>query len=146
MNTYIINNPHWQSTPKRLGGFGLWLTCWAMWLYLLLPLFILTGWLLGDMALLTEMRWFGGYKNLLQLGEIYVLTLIVIATVWLVWVLYHHLRPQKLPHVAGHVVSDAALCQFYQINLSELQAARIATDVTVHFDALGQITQIVTQK
>ncbi len=142
MNTYIINNPTLQSLHKRINGLIVWVLCWLMWIYLLLPLLTLSGWLLGDKKLATEMRWFGGYKRLLQLLEIYLITLLVIVVLWLGWVLYHALRPQKLIAAASKTVKDHDLCDFYQVKTSELLPCRRAFLVTVYFNDQGEITQL----
>ena len=54
MKTYIINAPQLQSIQKRLGGFFSWLLCWAMWIYLLVPLVTLTSWVLGDKKMIND--------------------------------------------------------------------------------------------
>ena len=91
MKTYIINAPQLQSIQKRLGGFFSWLLCWAMWIYLLVPLVTLTSWVLGDKKMINEMRWFGGYKSLLELLQIYLISLLVMAGLWLIWIIYRSL-------------------------------------------------------
>jgi poly-beta-1,6-N-acetyl-D-glucosamine biosynthesis protein PgaD len=142
MNSYIINNPKLQSLRKRINGLIVWALCWLMWIYLLLPLLTLSGWLLGDKKLATEMRWFGGYKSLLQLLEIYLITLLVIVVLWLGWVLYHALRPQKLIAAASKTVNDQELCDFYQVKRGELLPCRDSPFVTVYFNDQGEITQL----
>lgn len=140
MNAYIINNPQLQSPQQRVNSFLVWIGCWLMWFYLLLPVITLGGWLLGEEKLLPEMRWFGGYKSLLQLLEIYVVSLFVIACLWLVWVLYHNIRKQPLAAAAHHRVTDEELSSYYHVCAGSLKAVRKASVVTVHFDANGNIT------
>lgn len=142
MKAYIINNPQLQSVSERINGLLMLLACWLMWIYLLFPLFTLSGWLLGDKKLVKEMRWFGGYKSLLQLMEIYVATLAVIAVLWIIWVLYHSLREQIILTAASHTVNDTELCSFYQVDSNELSDARQANAITVYFDAHGQILHL----
>jgi biofilm PGA synthesis protein PgaD len=142
MKGYIINSPQLQSLHKRLSGIIVWVACWFMWIYLLLPLFTLGGWLLGDTQLVTEMRWFGGYKSLLELLQIYVITLMVIVIFWIGWVLSHTFRPQSLLAAANNTVSDQALCQFYQVKNDELQHCRQSSLITVYFDDNGQIVHL----
>ncbi|MCX7087708.1 MAG: poly-beta-1,6-N-acetyl-D-glucosamine biosynthesis protein PgaD [Methylococcales bacterium] len=142
MKAYIINNPQLQTLGKRISGLLVLVTCWLMWIYLLFPLFTLSGWLMGDKKLVTEMRWFGGYKSLLQLLEIYGMTLLVIAMLWVCWVLYHSLRKQAVIPAANILVNDTDLCAFYKVNNDELQHCRQASAITVYFDEHGQITRL----
>jgi len=142
MKEYIINSPQLQSVHKRIGALLVWIVCWLMWIYLLIPLVTLSGWLMGDNSLSNEMRWFGGYKSLLELLEIYVDTLLTLISLWLVWVLYHAHRNQPIIPAALKVVTDADLCGFYQVKDQELAVCRKATQVTVFFDDYGQIVQL----
>jgi hypothetical protein len=88
------------------------------------------------------MRWFGGYKSLLQLLEIYIITLLVIIILWLCWVVYHALRRQPLIPAASKMVTDEMLCHFYNVNAEELHQCRQASLVTVFFNNQGQIIQL----
>ena len=71
MKEIIINQPHLQSFRQKCGSWFLSVVSWLLWLYFLLPLFTLGGWLLGVKSLSDEIRWFGGYKTLLQLLTLY---------------------------------------------------------------------------
>ena len=77
MKQYIINVPQLQSVSKRLSSFAVSVICWIMWGYLLYPIVTVINWLRGDYDVINEMRWFGGYKSLLELLEIYLGTLII---------------------------------------------------------------------
>ncbi len=142
MNHFIINTPQLQSPSKRVGAFFVWILCWLMWCYLLLPLFTLAGWLMGNHSFTDEMRWFGGYKSLLQLLQIYALTLAALVGLWLSWVIYHFLRQPALIAAASHVVTDAEMCAFYQVTPTAVQSCRQAQEITVYFDAHGHITEL----
>jgi poly-beta-1,6-N-acetyl-D-glucosamine biosynthesis protein PgaD len=137
---HIINSPQLQSLHKRISGMLVWIICWLMWIYLLIPLITLSSWLLGDNTLANEMRWFGGYKSLLELLEIYVVTLLALAVMWMCWVSFHALRKQTSPNAANSMVNDDDLCAFYQVKKDELQQCRRAQLTTVYFDDHGQIT------
>ena len=71
MQKLIINKPHLQSKLQRSGAFCVAAFSWLLWLYFLLPLLTLAGWLLGLKSLSNEVRWFGGYKTLLELLQMY---------------------------------------------------------------------------
>jgi len=139
MKEFIINTPQLQSLQKRLGSLLVWVICWLMWGYFLLPLLALSGWLLGDNSLSNEVRWFGGYKSLLELLEIYFNTLLMLLSGWLFWVVLHARRNLKLIPAALKVVDDADLCAFYQVEMADLLVCRQANTITVYFDEHGQI-------
>ena len=142
MKGYIINAPQLQSLKKRAGALFVWVVCWVMWIYLLVPLFTLSSWVLGDKKMINEMRWFGGYKSLLELMEIYVVTLLVMVVLWLCWVFYRTLRSRVILPAANKVVNDMELCAFYQVKADELQQCRNASMITVYFDDNGHIVHL----
>jgi poly-beta-1,6-N-acetyl-D-glucosamine biosynthesis protein PgaD len=93
--------------------------------------------------MINEMRWFGGYKSLLELMQIYVVTLLVMVALWLCWVLYRTLRSGGAALSTTHkIVSDTELCAFYQVKSDELQQCRNAAMITVYFDEHGQIVHL----
>jgi len=142
MKEYIINAPQLQSLHKRMGALLAWMVCWVMWVYLLIPLIPLSSWMLGDRKMINEMRWFGGYKSLLELMQIYVATLLVMVALWLCWILYRTLRNRAIRPAVHKVVSDTELCAFYQVKADELQQCRDAAVVTVYFDDHGHIVHL----
>jgi poly-beta-1,6-N-acetyl-D-glucosamine biosynthesis protein PgaD len=142
MKDYIINAPQLQSLKKRAGALFVWAVCWVMWIYLLVPLFTLSSWVLGDKKMINEMRWFGGYKSLLELMQIYVVTLLVMLALWLCWIFYRTLRSRVILPAANKVVNDMELCAFYQVKADELQQCRNASMITVYFDDNGHIVHL----
>ena len=142
MKTYIINAPQLQSIQKRLGGFFSWQLCWAMWIYLLVPLVTLTSWVLGDKKMINEMRWFGGYKSLLEILQIYLISLLVMAGLWLIWIIYRSLLTRVVKKRPYPTVSNADLCEFFQVNQRELQNCQEAQLMTVFYDEQGHIVQL----
>ncbi|MDD2659300.1 MAG: poly-beta-1,6-N-acetyl-D-glucosamine biosynthesis protein PgaD [Methylococcales bacterium] len=142
MKGYIINAPQLQSLQKRAGALFVWVVCWIMWIYLLVPLVTLSSWLLGDRKMINQMRWFGGYKSLLELMQIYFVTLLVMGGLWLGWILYRGFRRRTIPHSALKLVDDAGLCAFYQVKAGELQECRKAPMITVYFDNHGRIVHL----
>jgi poly-beta-1,6-N-acetyl-D-glucosamine biosynthesis protein PgaD len=106
MKQYIINAPQLQSLSKRLSSFAVTIICWVMWGYLLYPIITVINWLRGDYDVINEMRWFGGYKSLLELLQIYVGTLIVLGIMWIAWILLRKLRHQHILPAAKKIVTD----------------------------------------
>jgi biofilm PGA synthesis protein PgaD len=142
MKGYIINVPQLQSLQKRLGALFVWVICWVMWIYLLIPLVTLSSWVLGDKKMINEMRWFGGYKSLLELMQIYVVTLLVMVALWVCWIVYRNLRSRVTLSAAHKIVNDTELGTFYQVKAEELQQCRNAAMITVYFDDHGHIVHL----
>lgn len=142
MKQYIINVPQLQSMRKRLGGFGISVICWLMWGYLLYPIITVINWLRGDYGVINEMRWFGGYKSLLELMQIYVGTLAVLGVVWLVWIFLRKLSRRKPLLAAKKRVSDDEISAFYHIETEKLWHFRKQKNVTVFFDENGLIVDL----
>jgi poly-beta-1,6-N-acetyl-D-glucosamine biosynthesis protein PgaD len=139
MKDYIINTPQLQSFSKRMSGVGITVICWIMWGYLLFPIITLINWLRGDYNVINEMRWFGGYKSLLELMEIYVGTLIVLGIVWLFWVLMRKLRRKRVLPAAQTVVTPDDISTFYHIDKNQIGHFQQQQNVTVFFDETGKI-------
>lgn len=142
MKDIIINQPHLQSFQQRCGSLFLSVISWLLWLYFLLPLFTLGGWLLGVKSLSDEIRWFGGYKTLLELLQMYVGIIAVIACAWALWSAclswIHALRAKKnVPPV-----NDQQLSSAFKVTCESLNQARASSKVTVHFDHHAVITHI----
>jgi poly-beta-1,6-N-acetyl-D-glucosamine biosynthesis protein PgaD len=142
MRHLIINKPHLQSRRQKIGSFCIAALSWLLWLYFLLPLFTLGGWLMGVKSLSTEIRWFGGYKTLLELLEMYGGIIGGIAVFWLCWTLYTAWRKPPMLPVQQAAVDDRALCAHFQITAPQLNQGRLAKVVTVNFDDAGHITGI----
>ncbi len=136
----IIIAPHLQSRRQKISAFCIAAISWLLWLYFLLPLLTLAAWLLGFKHLSTEIRWFGGYKTLLELLQMYGLIIASIALGWFLWTLFTTWwKPAILP---THQVQadDAGLCAAFQITERQLQQSRLTQVVTVSFNEAGQIT------
>jgi len=141
MQKLIINKPHLQSKLQRSGAFCVAALSWLLWLYFLLPLLTLSGWLLGVKSLSNEVRWFGGYKTLLELLQMYGGVVVVIALLWIVWSLLRKVSKPPATN-ATPVVDNQQLCGFFQINAEQLVRGKAAKLVTVSFDDSGHIKSI----
>ena len=91
------------------------------------------------------MRWFGGYKSLLELMQIYGFTLLVMIALWLAWIFFKLLRKHSIRTQSYKIVSDLDLCTFYQINTDDLNQCRNANLITVFFNDQGRITELEPQ-
>jgi biofilm PGA synthesis protein PgaD len=142
MKDIIINQPHLQSLQQKIGSGFLAFLSWVLWLYFLLPLFTLGGWLLGVKNLADEIRWFGGYKTLLELLELYGEIIIVIATLWLFWSLYLSWLHSGISPQTQSQVTEEQLCAVFKLKPEQLQEAKGKNKLTVHFDEQAQILTI----
>ncbi|MDD5227726.1 MAG: poly-beta-1,6-N-acetyl-D-glucosamine biosynthesis protein PgaD [Methylococcales bacterium] len=142
MKQYIINAPQLQSLSKRLSSFAVTVICWVMWGYLLYPIITVINWLRGDYDVINEMRWFGGYKSLLELLQIYVGTLIVLGIMWIAWILLRKLRRQQVLPAAEKIVTDDEIATFYHVETEQIRHFRKQQNVTVFFDEHGQIIRL----
>jgi len=146
MKDIIINQPQLQSLQQRLGSWFLSGMSWLLWLYFLLPLFTLAGWLLGVKSWADEIRWFGGYKTLLELLQTYVGIIVLIFLVWLVWTcllswIHASIRPKQKP-----AVTDKELAETFAVKVDKLGLARKSNKLNVYFDEHAQIIVIDTLK
>lgn len=137
----IIDLPHLQSIRQRIGSFFVAIVCWALWIYFFIPLVSLGGWLMGVRKLSQEIRWFGGYKSLLGLMELYGETVLAIAALWLLWTLYTSLRRGKTVD-RPQPVNHAQLCETFAVDPVELDQCQHSSCVTVHFDDHGHIVHM----
>lgn len=142
MKDIIINQPHLQSFRQKCGSAFLSVLSWGLWLYFLLPLVTLGGWLLGVKNLSDEIRWFGGYKTLLELLVMYGETIASIAAIWVVWTLGLFVLHSRRPPAAVVPVDDERMSAAFRVETDALADARRSRKITVHFDDHAIITAI----
>ena len=142
MKDIIINQPNLQSFQQKCGSVFLSLLSWFLWLYFLLPLFTLGGWLLGVKNLSDEIRWFGGYKTLLELLELYCEIILVIALLWLIWSFCLSWLHSGVKRKISPQVTEQALCAVFKIDNEQLAKAKAHNKLTVNFDDQALITSI----
>jgi len=144
MKSLIINNPNLQTRQQKIGSLCIATFSWLLWVYFLLPLFTLAGWLMGVKSLATEVRWFGGYKTLLELLQMYGSIIAAIALLWLCWTLCTAWRKSTLFPSQQTALDDQILCEYFHVTAPQLKQGKRTKIVTVSFDDAGQITGIVT--
>lgn len=144
MSDLIINVPHLQSFKQRSSSFLVAVTCWLLWLYFLIPIVTLSGWLMGVRKLSKEIRWFGGYKSLMDLLELYGETILVIVLLWLCWTLFTSLRRSAAVQLQRPVTRDE-LCQCFAVDATELAYCQASQRITVHFDEHGHIVHMTPE-
>ena len=137
----IIDLPHLQSFTQRVGSLIVGIACWLLWIYFLVPIVTLAGWLMGVRKFSHEIRWFGGYKSLVGLMELYADTVVIIAVFWLLWTVFTSLRPVLKHQPLNSFEQVQAETQFIESGVS-LSALCFSSSVTVSFDDHGHITGI----
>lgn len=136
----IIELPHLQSLTQRLGSWFVSLACWSLWIYFLVPLVSLSGWLLGVRKFSAEVRWFGGYKSLIDLLQLYGFTILGILLIWTAWTLIRNfLRPQA--PLVGAKSQQRDIPEALALIPESVREARTIRNLTVQFDEQGVITQ-----
>jgi poly-beta-1,6-N-acetyl-D-glucosamine biosynthesis protein PgaD len=133
----IIEAPELQSFGQRVSALFVSLCCWSLWIYFLVPLVSLCGWLLGMRSFSSEVRWFGGYKSLIELLQIYALTIFSILMVWLLWTWLSTLLKRATRASSGNTRTIPMLV-ITEVNLSQAKEWKA---LTVAFNNLGQIIQ-----
>ncbi len=96
----------------------------------------------GLKSLSDEIRWFGGYKTLLELLELYGEIVLAIALFWLCWTLLLSWRHSVVAPKRTAPVTDQQLAVVFKVDLAGLREARTANKLTVHFDEHAGITAI----
>jgi poly-beta-1,6-N-acetyl-D-glucosamine biosynthesis protein PgaD len=137
----IIELPHLQTVSQRVGSFIVTVVCWLLWMYFLVPIVTLAGWLMGVRKFSQEIRWFGGYKSLLGLMELYGETVLTIALFWITWIIVrrffrtttHDHRPDAKMHQRDRAFFKGA---------GASDQAPGEQCLTVHFDDHAGITLI----
>jgi poly-beta-1,6-N-acetyl-D-glucosamine biosynthesis protein PgaD len=142
MKHIIINQPHLQSLQQKLGSAFLVCMSWLLWLYFLLPVFTLAGWLMGVKSLSDEIRWFGGYKTLLELLQMYGGIILLIAIGWLSWTfflswLHASIKPE--PHLP---VTNQELANRFHVDIDQLIDIRSHQKIMVYHDEKANIIRL----
>ena len=138
LDQLIIEHPHLQTVGQRIGSLCVSLLCWGLWIYFLVPLVSLSGWLLGVRKFSAEVRWFGGYKSLIELLQLYGLTILAILAVWLIWTLYTTLRHQRSAKRRAGTGQPATTMQDFAL-AGILEHRPQGSCVTAVFNEHGQI-------
>jgi biofilm PGA synthesis protein PgaD len=123
MKEIIINQPHLQSFKQRMGSWFLSTLSWLLWLYFLFPLFTLGGWLMGVKSWSDEIRWFGGYKTLLELLEFYGQIIVMIGFGWFVWTFFLSWLHASLRTKTKPPISNLELSEKFKVDSEHLLAS-----------------------
>ena len=134
----IINLPHLLGLRQRIGALLFSLACW---LYFLIPVVILGGWLAGFRQLANEVVALGGWKRFQYLMDMSGHTIMILLAAWLAWTVFLLLQPaaKKAP---APMVDDVALAAFFDVEPATLTECRKCQVLTIHFDDDGSYRKL----
>ena len=135
----IISMPHLIGMRQRLGALLFSLCCW---LYFLVPVAVLGGWLAGFPNLAKEVVALGGWRSFQRLMEASGRTILILIVMWIGWTVYLLLK-RPSPIEAPEMVDDAALSGYFGITPDELDRVRSARLLTIHFEDDGRFRDLV---
>lgn len=135
----IIMMPHLIGLRQRLGALLFSLCCW---LYFLVPVAVLGGWLAGFPNLAKEVVMLGGWRRFQHLIEVSGQTILILTGMWLGWTVYLMFQ-RPSPAEPPLMVDDATLSGFFGIAPAELDRFRAAQLLTIHFEDDGRYRELV---
>ena len=137
MTSLIINLPHLQSRRQRRGALLLSLLCWA---WFLMPLVIVSGWLMG-FRLAQEVVWLGGWQSLVRLAGVAASIIVTLTAAWSLWTFAEMRRERRRPPIAPTGPATAG----FSVDPAVLARAKKVPVTTVHFADDGSIAAIVPE-
>jgi biofilm PGA synthesis protein PgaD len=143
MRDYIIQRPELQTPSQKFGSFFIACVSWLLWVYFLFPLFTLGGWLLGVKEWSHEIRWFGGYKSLVDLLLLYLAIIGAIFFIWFIWFFKLVWFKQKKSTELISKVHDDELSEKFQIDIDLLTQSKAGQKLTVFFDEHANIKGVI---
>ena len=135
----IISAPHLVGMRQRLGALLFSLCCW---LYFLVPVAVLGGWLAGYSKLAKEVVLLGGWRRFQHLMEMSGRTILILVAMWIAWSIYLLLQRSRPPE-PPKMVDDATLSGFFGIAPEQLDGYRQAQLLTIHFEDDGRYRELV---
>lgn len=135
----IISMPHLIGMRQRLSALLFSLCCW---LYFLVPLAVLGGWLAGFPNLAKEVVALGGWRRFQDLMAMSGRTVLILTAMWIVWTAFLLLK-RSSSLAAPEMVDDTALSDYFGITPAELARVRSAQLLTIHFEDDGSFRDLV---
>lgn len=143
MSSLIINEPRLQRLKQRYAYSLVTLIFWAIWLYLLLPLFSLLAWLVGIRLFYQEMIAEKGYRSFFDLVGGYALVVLVIAAFFLGWAGYNLFRFRgKERRKSVGSVDKTDIARQFAVEVDQLNKWHRAKRLTIYHTAQGHIGRV----
>lgn len=139
MTELVIEAPHLQSNGQRGSAIVVLMVGWCLWLYFCFPFIELFGWVIGLPICSVWVNLSGGYLSLQNLLMVYAMTITGLVGAWSLWAGYNALKQRRRRLRETPLIGAAALCQAYGVAEESLALCRNSQNVTVRFDAAGNI-------
>jgi biofilm PGA synthesis protein PgaD len=136
----IIERPELQTAVQRVGGITLTLICWAIWVYLVVPLLSLAAWVVGAHTVYTLMLQDLGVDDLVQKASYYGAGILVLVTVYLTWAMVSFFRYRNMSRrSAPEIPTDSSLGATHGLSGLQIQLLRSANRYVVSTEDLERM-------
>jgi poly-beta-1,6-N-acetyl-D-glucosamine biosynthesis protein PgaD len=144
MSEFVIEAPEKQSLSQRISTILISACGWILWLYVSFPLLTICGHFLHLDFCSALIDRVGGAWSLAQLMQLYGYTLLFLSNIWAVWIIFRlKTRHRDQRTARPEAVTDADLCQSFQVESCTLALSRQSRKIDVAFDAQGQILALL---
>ncbi len=136
----IIERPELQTAVQRVGGVSLTLICWAIWVYLVVPLLSLFAWVVGAHTVHTVMLQNLGVDDLLQKASYYGAGILALVTVYMTWAVVSFFRYRNMSRrSAPEVPTSGMLGATHGLTHLQIQLLRSANRYVVSTEDLDRM-------
>lgn len=136
----IIERPELQTAVQRVGGIGLTLICWVLWVYLVVPLLSLVAWVVGAHTVYIVMLQNLGVDDLIQRASYYGAGILTLVTVYMTWAVVSFLRYRNMSRrSAPEVPTEGALGATHGLSHLQIQLLQSARRYVVSTEDLERM-------
>lgn len=139
----IIERPDLQTPPQRVMSGMLTAAFWVVWIYLWLPLIGVLGWAFGVSRFYEEMITFDGYEALLELLDVYLKVVALLAGSLIAWAVYNWIRFRgEDRRKARAEVTTAEIAEYAGLDAAQLERWQSAQILRVEHHDDGRIAGV----
>jgi poly-beta-1,6-N-acetyl-D-glucosamine biosynthesis protein PgaD len=139
----VIDSPHLQTHGQRFSALSLTLMGWMLWSYFFFPLITLSCWLVDNDICSQWVNFAGGYLSLREDLAICAQTVVGLALIWSLWMIYSLLKAQgRRPEKQPGPVSAKTMSVAFGVETAQLRKCRAGQYTVVRFDAHGHIVDL----
>ena len=136
----IIERPELQTAAQRVGGITLTLVCWALWVYLVVPLLSLVAWVVGAHVVYTLMLQNLGVDDLMNKVTYYGAGILALVTLYMTWAVVSFFRYRNMSRrTAPEVPTAGALGASHGLSHLQIQLLRSARRYVVSTEDLERM-------